>query len=132
MTPDNRTAMTVPALAADAARRLVALRYPSDEVAARARAIYERVLRDSPRVTAGNFTQIAPADLALMYELYDEKFFAGALRQLVEASGAPLSFDLSARLTRSAGLTKRYSARTRKGAPPAPPARFEISLSTTL
>src|SRR5262245_60676062 len=117
---------------ADLGRRLAVLRYPDDEATAKAKAIYERILRDSPRVRAGNFTQIAPADLALMYELYDEHFFAGGLRELVKASGAPLRFELSARLTRSAGLTKRFSARPRKGMPPPPPTRFEISLSTTL
>lgn len=133
MTPENFPAMTAPASAnADLIRRLVELRYPSDEVAARTKAIYERILRDSPRVRAGNFTQIAAADLTLMYELYDERFFAGGLAQLVKASGAPLRFELSARLTRSAGLTKRFSPRTRPGAPPAPPTLFEISLSTTL
>jgi hypothetical protein len=124
--------MTAPAPVSEVSRRLVELRYPSDEAAAKARAIYERILRDSPRVRAGNFTQIAPADLSLMYELYDEHFFGGGLNQLVKASGAPLRFELSARLTRSAGLTKRFSPRTRRGMPPAPPTRFEISLSTAL
>jgi hypothetical protein len=127
--------MTPPApapAAAEIARRLVNLRYTADEAAARARIIYQRVLRDSPRVTSGNFTQIAPADLALMYELYDEHFFAGGLGKMVKASGAPLRFELSARLTRSAGLTKRFAVRTRKGHPPAPPTRFEIALSTAL
>jgi hypothetical protein len=127
--------MTAPApapAAAEIARRLVAIRFSSDDATLRARAIYERVLRHSPRITTGNFAQIAPADLALMYELYDEHFFAGGLAQLLKASGAPLRFELSGRLTRSAGLTKRFAVRTRRGAPPAPPTRFEISLSTTL
>jgi hypothetical protein len=135
MTLETTKAMTAPApvpARADLPQRLVELRYTSDEVVARAKAIYERILRDSPRVRVGNFTQIAAADLTLMYELYDEHFFAGGLGQLVKASGAPLRFELSGRLTRSAGLTKRFSPRTRKGAPPAPPTRFEISLSTTL
>src|SRR5437660_862591 len=126
------TTMTTPAPPSDLVARLVALKYPADEAAAKTRSIYERILRDSPRVTAGNFAQIAPADLALMYELYDEHFFAGGMRQLVKASGAPLRFELSGRLTRSAGLTKRFSPRARGGAAPAPPTRFEISLSTTL
>lgn len=116
----------------DAAARLVALRLTADDAAARARAIYERLTSDSPRVKAGNFTQIAPADLALMYELYDEGFFGGDLSRLVKASGAPLRFELSARLTRSAGLTKRYGTRVKPGAPPAPATRFEIVLSTAL
>jgi hypothetical protein len=121
-----------PRTTSETASRLVGLRYPPDEVAARVRAIHEAVLLGSPRVTAGNFTCIAPADLALMFELYDEKFFSGAVRGLIKASGAPLVFSLSPRLTRSAGLTKRFAPRSRKGAPPAPATRYEISLSSTL
>jgi hypothetical protein len=54
------------------------------------------------------------------------------VRRLVQASGAPLIFTLSPRLTRSAGLTKRFAPRTRKGLPPPPASRYEISLSSTL
>lgn len=127
--------MTQPAPApasAAIARRLAELRIPPDEVAVKVRAIYERVLLDSPRIRTGNFTQIAASDLALLFDLYDEQFFTGGLRQLVAGTGAPLNFDLSARLTRSAGLTKRFSPSPRKGGPPPPPSRFEIALSTTL
>ncbi len=95
--------------AVETARRLVGLRYTEHEVALRTRAIYEMVLRHSPRITTGNFTSAASSDLALLFDLYDESFFAGAARQLVQASGAPLIFGLSPRLTRSAGLTKRFS-----------------------
>ncbi len=102
------------------------------EVLSRTRTIYETVLRQSPRVTVGNFNCIAPSDLALLFELYDEKFFAGGARQLVQASGAPLIFNLSQRLTRSAGLTKRYAPRMPRGAPPPPASRYEITLSTAL
>lgn len=129
----GKYAMNQPAPApAEIAPLLVGIRFSADEVAARTRAIYQRVLRDSPRVRAGNFTQIAPADLALLFELYDEQFFSGGLGALVRGTGAPLDFQLSARLTRSAGVTKRFAPRLRPGEPPAPPTRFEIALSTTL
>jgi hypothetical protein len=118
--------------AIETARRLVALRYPQAEVAARVRGIYETVLRTSPRITAGNFTCIAPADLAMMFDLYDEKFFSGSVRQLVQTTRAPLVFALSPRLTRSAGLTKRFAPKAKKGGPPPAPTRFEILLSSTL
>ncbi len=112
--------------------RLTALRYSTEEVARKARTIYEIVLRQSPRITTGNFTAAAASDLALLFELYDEQFFQGGLGQLVRCSGAPLSFQFSPRLTRSAGLTKRYSARARRGQPPPPASRYEIALSSTL
>jgi hypothetical protein len=117
---------------ADLARRLIALRFAPAEVAARVRAVYEAILRNSSRITTGNFSCVAPADLALLFDLYDEKFFASGVRQLVAHSGAPLNFSLSSRLTRSAGLTKRYAPRSRRGGPPAPVNRYEIVLSTTL
>ena len=101
------------------------------EIARRARVVYEAVLRQSPRVTEGNFTSVADADLALLFDLYDGEFFEGDLGRLVRAGGAPLSFTLSARLTRSAGLTKRFTARAGRGAPAAT-TRYEIALSTTL
>jgi hypothetical protein len=117
---------------AEVARRLVARQLTPEEVALRARAIYEAVLRQSPRITTGNFTSAADSDLALLFDLYDEQFFAGDLRLLVRASGAPLTFTLSARLTRSAGLTKRFAPRRRKGLQAAPATRYEIALSSTL
>jgi hypothetical protein len=121
-----------PPAVSETARRLVGLQVPPPEVAARTRAVYETVLRRSPRITAGNFTCAAPADMALLFDLYDEKFFSGGVRQLLQASGAPLSFAFSPRLTRSAGLTKRFAPRTLPGGPPAPASRYEIVLSSTL
>jgi hypothetical protein len=118
--------MTPPA--PETPRRLLSLRHPPDAVAEKARVIYETVLRDSPRVRQGDFRAIAPADLALLFDLYDAQFLEGLLRQLLRAGGAPLSFVLSPRLTRSAALTKRYTAR----AGGSPPARYEIAVSSTL
>ncbi len=112
-------------------RRLLARQVPPEEVARRARAVYEAVLRQSARVTEGNFTSVADADLALLFELYDGQFFEGDLGRLVRGSGAPLTFTLSARLTRSAGLTKRFTERPARGVPAAA-SRYEIVLSTTL
>jgi hypothetical protein len=116
----------------EVARRLAARRYTAEEIALRSRTIYEAVLRQSPRITTANFTSVASADLALLFELYDAGFFAGDLARLVRASGAPLNFALSGRMTRSAGLTKRFAPRVRLGQPPPPPSRFEISLSSAL
>jgi hypothetical protein len=121
--------MTTPAR--DAALRLLALRYAPDQIANLTRDIHAAVLRDSPRLRQGNFEAIAAADLALLFDLYDGRFFAGQMRELLRLAAAPLSFDLSARLTRSAGLTKRFTARP-GGAGAAPSERYEITLSTAL
>src|SRR5262245_33065253 len=106
-TPDKTTPSTV-----ELAGRLVARQITPDEVALGTKRIYEAVLRQSARVSTGNFTSAADSDLALLFDLYDEHFFAGDLHKLVRASGAPLTFTLSSRLTRSAGLTKRFAARS--------------------
>jgi hypothetical protein len=113
-------------------QRLIARKWTTEEIALGTKAVYEAMLRESPRITQGNFTSASDTDLALLFDLYDRQFFGNDLGQLVKASGAPLTFTLSSRLTRSAGLTKRFSPRVTKGLPPPPATRYEISLSTTL
>jgi hypothetical protein len=108
--------------------RLLALHYPPDEVARRTRAIYEALLHDSPRVREGNYHFIAPPDLALLFDLYDTHFFDSRLRTHLHAAGTPVSFQMSPRLTRSAGVTKRFHRHGRPG----PAVHYEIALSTPL
>jgi len=117
---------------AEVVRELLALRYPPEAVAQKSRAIYEALLRDSARVRAGNFSFIAPPDLALLFEHYDAHFFAGRLRRLLEAAGSPLTFKLSSRLTRSAGTTTRLQPRPTSPGQVLPPAGYEIAISTPL
>ncbi len=115
------------------ARQLVGLRHAPQASATLARSIYDTLLRESPRLLRGNFSCIASADLARLFDLYDEHLFAGRVQQLLQAVASPLSFQLSARLTRSAGTTKRFVPR---GLAPAgaaaSAARYEIAISTTL
>jgi hypothetical protein len=116
----------------DLARRLVERAYGPADVARKTRAIYDAVLRRSAHITKGNFEGVSPDDLELLFELYDKNFYAGDLGGLLRASGAPLRFELSARLTRSAGLTKRFATRPRRGGPAPAVSHYEIVLSTTL
>ena len=126
------TTSAVPDPNSDPPRDLLSLAVPPAEVPLRARQVYEEVLRDSPRVREGNFSTIAAADLHILFDLYDEHFFGGSLARMLKAGQAPLRFDLSARLTRSAGLTKRFSPRKPRGTGLAPASRYEIVISTTL
>jgi len=112
--------------------RLLACRFTPTETTARARLVYEAVQRDSPRLRTADFTTIATADLALLFDLYDQHFFSGQMRRLLLASGAPLVFKLSPRLTRSAGTTARFHHRHHVGGGPPVALRFEITISTTL
>ena len=68
---------------ADALKRLLAgVCHPPAAVAEKVRGVYDELLRQSPRIRSGNFTQFADPDLALLFDLYDEWFFAGGLRRL--------------------------------------------------
>lgn len=116
----------------DTALQVLACRFPPDEIATKTRAIYEAVLQRSAHMKVGNFTTCAPSDLALLFDLYDTEFFGGSLGRLLRTGAAPLSFDFSSRLTRSAGLTKRFAPRARTGQPAPPASRYEIVLSTSL
>ena len=113
-------------------RHLAALHYPAAAVAEKVRGVYGELLRQSPRVRRGNFTHFAEPDLALLFDLYDGRFFAGGLHRLLDAAASPLLFRTSRRLTRTAGTTTRFPGRRpRPGAPPAPP-RYEIAVSAPL
>jgi len=101
-------------------------------VANKTREIYDHALRHSPHIRQGNFDRIAPTDLSWLFDRYDDHFFTGQVRQMLHLSRTPLSFALSARLTRAAGQTKRFFLRR-----PAPGVanrtmRYEIAISTTL
>ncbi len=100
-----------------------------EELANRGQAIAARLL-GSPRLSVGNFRSIATQDLVLLFESYDEIAFAGRLRHLLQVQGAPLHFNLSRRLTRSAGTTTCH--RLRQPQPGQPPVCYEIAISVTL
>jgi hypothetical protein len=125
------TAVTIPSVR-EIARNLTELAQPRADRPRRLREVYEAMLAQSPRIRQGNFAIISPADLALLFDFYDGKLFDCRVRQLLQLQQAPLSFHLSARLTRSAGLTKRFAPRKPRPGTPAPAARYEIVISTTL
>jgi len=83
---------------------------PSEVIAARTAAIHEAALRRSRYLKAGNFEEIAPEDLELLFGGYDERFFDGWLAETVKEEGR-LEFRLSSRMTRAGGKTTRYDRR---------------------
>ena len=93
----------------------------SDEVRGRIDIIRGKVLSESKFIKTADFESIAPIDLKLIYRFYDQQFFSGYISQAL--GDTPLGFELSGRLTRSAGKTAYY----RK-----PARRFVIGVSTTL
>lgn len=114
------------------AKRLFALQYPPETVAAKIAAIRRALLETSRHVNAGNFGAIGDDDLRSLFLLYDADFFDGCLAAwLHEDRAGEIGFRVSSRMTRAGGKTIRTRPRpTRKDPAPAP--HYEIAVSSTL
>ncbi len=95
-----------------------------DRIRAWTRDIYREVLSRSPRIREPDFKVIHPDDLEFLFTQYDERFLEGLGRRALRSRGN-LSFRLSHRMTRSAGMTKRYLH-------PNGTTDFEIAIATTI
>ena len=95
-------------------------------------AIYQRLLTDSARIKAGNFSAITSVDLARLFDLYDERFFQGHIHRALQEQHSLLNFRLAPRMTRAGGKTFRWRPQLRQNGQMVIPARFEIAISTTL
>ncbi len=75
------------------------------------------------------FHRIVPGDLALLFKAYDERFFDGAIREALDGpTGGSMTFDVSRRMIRSGGMTRRVVHR----GPGGPERRYSIGVSATL
>ena len=101
---------------------------PPEQIAARTREIYHVVLRQSQHINDGNFSRFDTADLRLLFDLYDQRFFDGGVRESL--GDRPLTFRLSSRMTRAAGKATRKELRLRGSH--AARTEYEITVSTTL
>lgn len=91
---------------------LLTLKPPSELIASRVREIRETTLRESQFVRTPNFEKIHDDDIARLFELYDDAFFDGWLRDAVaRKSKSPLTFRLSPTMTRAGGKTIRTRSR---------------------
>ena len=128
----NRHAQQLPVkdsekAAKELAEFLLALKYEPDHLDRVFRQVRENVVAGSENLKdEGNFTKIGTFDLIRMFDQYDNILFQGLVRQTVKIQECSLSFDLSRRLTRSGGHTKRTRpAKSR----PYEPAQYEIAVS---
>lgn len=85
--------------------------------------IGREVIAQSGWIDEPNFTSIHPDDLEILLRAYDRRFLRGFVRERV-AEGQ-LSFRLSSRMTRSAGMTKYRPGPYGRG-------RYEIAMSTEM
>ncbi len=104
----------------------------TEQVRAHTAAIYQSVLTESLHLKSGNFSTIATTDLARLFDLYDERFFQGRVRQALAEQQSPLNFRLAPRMTRAGGKTYRWKRRPGQNGPGDWQARYEIAISTTL
>ncbi|MCA9051098.1 MAG: hypothetical protein KDA89_20320, partial [Planctomycetaceae bacterium] len=81
----------------------------------RNRYIADSVFATSPYLRDAAFTQFHPDDIRLLYELYDENYFAGSLRNCLGRD--QITFRLSRRMTKAGGKTTRWSDPRRKREP---------------
>ena len=88
-------------------------------------AFRDDVLNCSGCIRKPNFDSFGAGDIRLIFDLYDETFFDGLLRESL--GNVPLDFRLSKRMTRAGGKTSRWKHRNSKTAE-----RFEITISATL
>ncbi len=102
-------------------QRVESMSLSAADVERRISKIRKCVLTDSRFIKTPDFESIAPTDLRQIFNLYDEHFFDGCITPAL--GDIPIDFELSGRLTRSAGKTAYY----RK-----PEQRFLIGVSTTL
>ena len=75
------------------------------------------------------FHRILPGDLELLFRAYDSRFFDGAIQEALDGpDGGTLTFDVSRRMIRSGGITRRALHQ----GPAGPEQRFSIGVSATL
>jgi hypothetical protein len=107
-------------------------RLTPEQVRARTTAIYQRMQEDAPHLRAGNFATIAAADLARLFDLYDERFFEGRVVRALQEHDSPLNFRLAPRMTRAGGKTYRWRHAHNHNGQALLHGRYEIAVSSTL
>ena len=95
----------------------------TDEILERLRAIHGDLLKRSPYLQEANFTSIHSRDLTLLFEAYDDRFFAGLCRRTINPG--QLQFRLSTRMTKAGGKTTRFTS-------PTGDVRYEITIACGL
>lgn len=109
---------------------IATLQYSPDRIADLRHQVRTRMLSESPYARQANFIRISAADLLLLYRLYDQLFFAGAIQPLLmEKTGRPLVLKVSGAMTSSGGRTLRVRHRDRSGITHT---HYEIAISARL
>lgn len=82
---------------------LLEIKVDEKTVKRKRREIYDRTIKLSPRIKNGRISSMAPSDIKLIFDLYDQLFFGNWFK---ERSTCGIEFAISKRMTRSAGMVK--------------------------
>jgi len=82
--------------------KLIELRYSQENIQQKTQKIYTNILTNSPTINQPNFQSITIKDLEYLFHLYDTVFFS---QFFTTDYSKQISFQLSKRMTRSAGKT---------------------------
>jgi hypothetical protein len=93
----------------DLADLLVSQQLSEELIQEGVRGIHQDVLARSRYLRTPNFTAMHPADLELLFNSYDQRFFANRIRSALGVR--PLRFRLSSRMTKASGKTTLFVAR---------------------
>lgn len=90
----------------------------------------ERIISRSDLLDGPNFKRVSDRLLAELFDEYDQRFFSGVCRELLQVEGKPLSFSFSKRMTKAGGKTTRRERI--EGGKRRSVLSYEITLSATL
>src|ERR1051325_11045575 len=96
---------------------------PDDAILERQQQIHHDLLALSKYVREANFTTIHARDLELLFDLYDRRFFNGLCRTAL--AGRALRFELSQRMSKAGGATKRLRFASGE-------VRYEIAIASSM
>jgi hypothetical protein len=95
---------------------IATLQYHPERIAELRQQVRARMLRESPCARQPNFIRMSAADLLLLWRLYNDLFFAGALQGLLtDKTHRPLTLKVSQAMTSSGGRTLRVRRRDHNG-----------------
>lgn len=109
---------------------ILTVHFDADVIAEKNQAIAAALCDRSKNIRGANFEEITGEDVATLFALYDEQYFAGWLGRMIEQnSPRPMRFRVSSRMTKAGGKTTRRPIR---GAFRKRRYAYEIAIATRL
>ena len=104
--PGTRTGGFEPNDNSNGPDQLLDIAHSISSIVKKRKEIHDGIIERSEYIDDGNFDSIAPADVELMFQMYDEKFLGNYFDENYPDG---IIFKLSRRMTRSGGKTENHS-----------------------